>query len=262
MIFPHSFYEDEIRCDFLIPSMVKRTWAAQLEILSDVDRACRENGMEYFAEWGTLLGAVRHAGFIPWDDDLDICMKRSDYNRFIENVRSLMSPDHSIVNYRSNREFKQMLSRIVSSDHYRFDPEYMHKYSGLPIALGIDIFPLDFLTGDDEYEKEREERANLVYDAVNEIAYFGTDPASISDHLKKIENRCGIKLDTKGDILTQLRMLLEKIFSEVEEKDAKYITLYPLWMNKHQYVFPVEAYRNSIRLPFENTTVPVPVYYD
>ncbi len=262
MIFPHSFYEDEIRCDFLIPSMVKRTWAAQLEILSDVDRACRENGMEYFAEWGTLLGAVRHAGFIPWDDDLDICMKRSDYNRFIENVHSLMSSDHSIVNYRSNREFKQMLSRIVSSDHYRFDPEYMHKYSGFPIALGIDIFPLDFLTGDDEYEKEREERANLVYDAVNEIAYFGTDPANISDHIKKIESRCNIKLDKKGDILTQLRELLEKIFSEVEEKDAKYITLYPLWMNKHQYVFPVEAYRNSIRLPFENTTVPVPVFYD
>ena len=76
MIFPHSFFEDEIRCDFLIPSMVKRTWAAQMEILADLDEACRKNGFEYFAEWGTLLGTVRHAGFIPWDDDMDICMKR------------------------------------------------------------------------------------------------------------------------------------------------------------------------------------------
>lgn len=262
MDFPHSFYEDEIRCDYLIPSMVKRTWAAQIEILSDVDRACRQNGLEYFAEWGTLLGTIRHGGFIPWDDDLDICMKRKDYNRFISNVGSLMSPDHSIVNYRSNREFKQMLSRVVSSDHYRFDPEYMHKYSGLPIALGIDIFPLDFLTDDEEYEKDRERRVNLVYDVVNEIAHFGTDPASLKDYLSGVEKECGTKLDWSKDILTQLRELLERLFGEVDEKDAKYVTLYPLWMNKHRYVFPVEAYKKSVRLPFENTSIPVPVYYD
>lgn len=262
MIFPHSFYEDEIRCDYLVPSMVKRTWAAQIEILSDVDRACRSNGLSYFAEWGTLLGTVRHAGFIPWDDDMDICMKRSDYNRFISDAATLVSPDHSIVNYRSNREFKQMLSRIVSSDHYRFDKEYMHKYSGLPIALGIDIFPLDYLTDDDEYEKDREERVNLVYDTANEIAYYGTDPSMLGGQLRRIEERCKVKLDRRGDILTQLRELLEKLFAEVDEKGARYITLYPLWLDDHSFVFPKEYYDNSIRLPFENTTVPVPVGYD
>lgn len=262
MIFPHSFYEDEIRCDFLVPSMVKRTWAAQIEILSDIDRACEQNGLSYYAEWGTLLGTIRHAGFIPWDDDLDICMKRSDYDRFIRNVASLVSPDHSIVNYRSNREFKQMLSRIVSSDHYRFDKEYMHKYSGLPIALGIDIFPLDFLTDDEEYEKEREERVNLVYDTANEIAYFDTALSKLSDRLEMIEKRCRIKIDRRGDVLTQLRELLEKLFAEVDEKDAKYITLYPLWLDDHSFVFPKEYYDKCIRMPFENTTVPVPVGYD
>ena len=242
--------------------MVKRTWAAQIEILSDLDSACEKNGLSYFAEWGTLLGTVRHGGFIPWDDDVDVCMKRKDYEYFTKNAKSLMSHDYSIVNYRSNRDFKQMLSRVVSSDHYRFDPEYMSKYSGLPFALGIDIFPLDYLTDDEEYEKDRERRVKLVYDAVNEIAHFNTDPENLSDHLKKVERQTHLRLDHNKDILTQLRVHLEKLFAEVDEKDAKYITLYPLWMNHHRYVFPKDAYDNSIRMMYENTTIPVPVRYD
>ncbi len=258
----HRFYEDEIRCDFIVPSMIKRTWAAQLEILSDLDRACAEHGLSYFAEWGTLLGAVRHGGFIPWDDDLDICMKRKDYDRFVKNTGSIVPEGCSIVNYRSNPDFKQMLSRIVSSDHYRFDPEYMRKYSGLPFALGIDIFPLDFMTDDEEYERDREERIRLVYDAVNEMAHFGTDPADIKDHLKKVEGTCSIRIDYSNDVLRQLRELLEVLFAEVDEKDASYITLYPLWMNGHRYRFPKDHYDRPVRMMFENTSIPVPVCYD
>ncbi|MBO4266710.1 MAG: LicD family protein [Lachnospiraceae bacterium] len=258
----HKFYEDEIRCDYLVPSMMKRTWAAQIEILADLDKACTENKMEYFAEWGTLLGVIRHEGFIPWDDDMDICMKRGDYNSFTRNVSSFLPENYSIVNYRSSRDFKQMLSRIVSSDHYRFDAEYMHKYSGLPFPMGIDIFPLDFLSDDEEYEREREERATLVFGVVNDMAKYDLAPSAVEDDLKKIESRCHAKIDRKGDVLTQLRELLEKIFAEVDEKDAAYITLYPLWMGEHSYRFPVGYYKNGIRMKFENTTIPVPVCYD
>lgn len=73
----------EVRCDFEISAMMKRAWAAQMEVLEVVDEICQRNGLQYFADWGTLLGAIRHQGFIPWDDDIDICMKRKDYNQLI-----------------------------------------------------------------------------------------------------------------------------------------------------------------------------------
>ena len=54
----------------------------QLKILDSIDDFCKKNGIQYFLFSGTLIGAVRHKGYIPWDDDVDICMKRKDYNRF------------------------------------------------------------------------------------------------------------------------------------------------------------------------------------
>ena len=78
-----SFLLDEVRCGFLVPAAVKQAWAAELEVLMEIDRVCKLHDIEYFADWGTLLGAVRHGGFVPWDDDLDIIMFREDYNKFL-----------------------------------------------------------------------------------------------------------------------------------------------------------------------------------
>ena len=77
-----SFFEDEVRDGFYIPTAVKQAWNAGLDILEEIDRICRKHGIEYFAAWGTLIAAIRHGGFIPWDDDMDICMKRQDYEKF------------------------------------------------------------------------------------------------------------------------------------------------------------------------------------
>ena len=83
MQFPHTYFEDEIREGFYITGAMKRAWAAQLEVLEEIDKVCKKHNIRWFADCGTLLGAVRHRGYIPWDDDMDIVMKRKDYQRFL-----------------------------------------------------------------------------------------------------------------------------------------------------------------------------------
>lgn len=65
MLFHNSFFEDEIRDGFFVPSEMKRAWAAELEVLSEIDKICKKHNIKYFADWETLLAAVRHEGFIP-----------------------------------------------------------------------------------------------------------------------------------------------------------------------------------------------------
>ena len=79
-----NFYKEEIRCDYLVSEKMKKIWAVQLDLLNKLLEVCQKHDIKVFAFAGTLLGAVRHKGFIPWDDDVDVCMERKEYERFLE----------------------------------------------------------------------------------------------------------------------------------------------------------------------------------
>jgi len=92
----YSYLEDEVKDGFYVDSLMKCSWAAQLQVLEKIDEICRKYHIQYQAEWGTLLGTIRHEGFIPWDDDLDISMKRQDYNKFIEVIQTELPKEYSV----------------------------------------------------------------------------------------------------------------------------------------------------------------------
>ena len=78
---PDGFLDEEIRNGYTISHEMKEIWAVELDLLVEFDRVCKENGLKYFASCGTKLGAVRHHGFIPWDDDVDVMMLRDEYDK-------------------------------------------------------------------------------------------------------------------------------------------------------------------------------------
>ena len=109
-----DFLRDEVRCGFYIPTAIKQAWAATLAVLDEIDRICTQHNIKYFADWGTFLGAVRHGGFVPWDDDLDICMLREDYNRFREVCDEYLPEEFVIHDYERKKDHWLFLARVVN----------------------------------------------------------------------------------------------------------------------------------------------------
>lgn len=270
MEFDKSFFEDEIRDGFYVSAEMKHAWAAQLEVLNDVDKACRENGIQYFAEWGTLLGAVRHHGFIPWDDDMDICMKRPDFNKFVKNVKDIMPEGYQIYNIESDKDNDNLLARIISGRTIDFSAEYLDKYHGFPYVAGIDIFPLDFISPD----REEDDYLCTVIDIVNTVAKFmrmkdseneaieGEDLEKLNSNLLSIEQLCGVRIDREKDIIQQLNILVDQLCSLYTEDETEELTIRAIWQKNKSYKFRNSYYKKAVRIPFENMTIPVPFGYD
>ena len=261
MNFPENYFDDEVREGFFITSMMKRCWAAQLEVLEEIDKVCQKYNIKYFGDCGTLLGAVRHGGFIPWDDDLDICLLREDYELLLKHVDELPET-YEVLNWRNRDDWTNAYSRIVNSTVIRFDEEFMKKYHGFPYADGVDIFVLDYMYEDNDREEERRARVDLIKDLAMTLNERGKIDDEISESLNFLENRCGLKIDYNGNIVRQLYACAEKAITEVKRKDASKVCFFAAWLAFHSNVWEKKFCDQIMRVPFECTTIPIPVAYD
>ena len=97
---------------------IDRVRAIQLEILASIDSFCQENGLRYALAYGTLLGAVRHKGYIPWDDDIDIMMPRPDYDVFI---KSYQSEENRVIDLSQSPVCVEMFAKVSRAGTYMKD---------------------------------------------------------------------------------------------------------------------------------------------
>ena len=122
MDYPHKYFEDEVREGFYIMGELKRVWAAQLKALEEIDKVCKRHNLKWFADCGTLLGTIRHKGYIPWDDDLDICMLRDDYEKFRIYAKEELPEGYAVLTLKEKGDpFYQYLMRITSGRQFKFD---------------------------------------------------------------------------------------------------------------------------------------------
>ena len=261
MIFPDSYFEDEVREGFFITSMMKRCWASQLQILEDIDSLCKKYGIKYYGDCGTLIGAVRHGGYIPWDDDLDICLLREDYEKLLEHAHELPK-NYSVLNWRLKDDWTDAFSRIVNTEHICFDKDFMDYYHGCPYAMGIDIFVLDYMYEDSEKEEERRSRAEMLMQIAHNIQDLGKINKELRKCISDAEKLCGIKIDRHKSVVKQLYAHAEKAITEVKRKDATKVCFMAAWIEYHSCFWDKKYCDQFMRVPFECTTIPIPVAYD
>lgn len=121
-------------------SQLRSLQLVELDIIKLFAEICEKHGLRYYMVGGTMLGAIRHKGFIPWDDDMDVGMPRPDYERFIQIVRSELPPGYDFLNYKQDKDYKRYFSRLVDTN------VVVHNASNTKTILEnawLDIFPFD-----------------------------------------------------------------------------------------------------------------------
>lgn len=139
-ILPESFFEEEVRCDFLVTKERKKIWAVELDLLLEFDRVRKKHGLQYFLIYGSLLGAVRHHGFVPWDDDVDVCMRRADYEKLIQLSYSFSDP-YFLQIPRFDREYYYSYVKLRNSNTTSLSKGF--RYAPFNQGLSLDVFCID-----------------------------------------------------------------------------------------------------------------------
>lgn len=264
--FSNEFFQDEVREGFLVERKMKCAWAAQMEVLREIDRICGKYGIRYFADSGTLLGAVRHKGFIPWDDDIDIAMLRDDYHKFYSVIQQEL-PENWIFSDWSNGG-DQPFGRLVNGSAYDTRAEHLLRFHGCPYVVGVDIFQLDYVPE----IKEEEEAWHLLLEYLGSVigelrkAVDGGESENadhVEEYLRAVEKWCKIKLDRNENMEMQLIKIMDQVAQLYLGTNAKELEMVIWdWKENKKYKYEREWYSESIKVPFENIMIPIPVGYE
>jgi lipopolysaccharide cholinephosphotransferase len=223
----------------------------QLSILDKFVEYCKKNKLTYFLGYGTLLGAVRHNGFIPWDDDIDIIMPRPDYDRFIVNFKN---DKLEVLHHTLNKEYPYTFAKVCDTSTI-LNEQMDLKFKEL--GINIDIFPIDGISND---LREQKKKVKLIKRYKN---ILNIKNISISKNRVLYKN---IILFFGKVLLKSVSYqdIIQKIETEAVEKNyltSEFIGCM-VWNYDCKEVMKKEIFVNSCKLEFEGKLYNAPHNYD
>ncbi len=267
--FPQEFFLEEVREGFTVDTTMKTFWAAELEVLREVSEVCERHGLQWYAAYGTLLGAIRHEGYVPWDDDMDIWMKREDYDKFMEIAPKELPQGYLVESSLTEEGYKEFHSCVFNANTISISEERLRNFHGCPFLVGIDIFPLDYLP---DNEEDREGQKAIFY-VLGTTAMLlkqeerdEDEEADLQDALDMIEEVCGVDLEREKkqrmELVSAIFKVANRLCKSFHEEDGDYLVMYMDYANWSHKIYKKEWFDEVILQPFEDFLIPVPAGYD
>lgn len=248
---------EEIICGFRVTEDQKHINAVYLDLMQEFDRLCRQNGMTYWLHFGGLIGAVRHKGFIPWDDDIDLLMPRKDFDRLqrMTSEEFGAKEPYFLQNATTQPERETILIRLRRSDTTNIrsdDWENIQRDGGTTQNLGISlaIFPLDNYPKHDWVFKLQRGLFHLTFVIMR---HYHSEKRGF----RRAAARCIVGLIGEGRF-SMLRHTYRLTRKNRSGKVHCFYTFYPELCTRYD----AADFQDTVYLPFEDITVPVPVGYD
>ena len=248
--------EEEVIADYKISDKMKKIWKVELAMLEEADRICKKYGLTYYLVHGSLLGAVRHQGFIPWDDDLDIAMSRDDYDRFLELAPKELTKPLSLHTPATEPDlFWGGFARLRDGSTTGIEARDLNHKGNL--GIWMDILPLDRCTMDENRFEKKKKRIRHCHRLLLAKIY-GRDYRAYGDMRPWMW--LGYRLlSCLYSHKTLCRMLdhAMRLYTEEPSEDAAFFTGY----DKHRRLNGAD-FKTAVSLEFEGRRCPVPAGYE
>lgn len=253
--------EDEVICDFLVPARQKRVNAVYIDLMQEFGRLCEKHGITWWLYAGGLIGAVRHKGFIPWDDDIDLMMPRADFDRLqaMTNEQFGAKEPYFLQNTTTEPACINALIRFRRSDTTDIRPEDLDliRARGMtepPYNMGLNlaIFPLDSVPKSELARKLQQKTAYFLWGV-----FYRTRSPEEGKPVKNLLCRAACKIIGEANTM-KLTHSLYRAPRRVRDELQSYDGLYP----GGRLRWTKGAFSDTVWLPFEDIMVPAPVGYD
>ncbi len=249
-----DFFKEETICEYLVTEKMKKIWAVNLDIYLEFVKICEKYNLRHYAYAGTLLGAIRHKGFVPWDDDMDVCMPRVDYERFLKVAPKELENPFFLQTPFSEQGYYRTMTRLSNIKTTRLLSYYRH--SGMSHGLMLDIFPLDNCnpaTIDQEIKK-------ILFFAKRCSQYMKRNDTEIMTPSHFISWKENMTDSPMEDWQAVQRIAMQELHEETDYFSMKVLVL----PNNSGYNSPIkkEWFSTSQKVKFEGIEIQIPCGFD